>query len=144
MTVLLDTNVVLDLLLARKPFVQEAREIFLLIENGRLAGTLCATTVTTIHYLIQKELGKRKADETVRTLLRLFDIAQVDGSVLLEASRDEGSDYEDSVIAAAARRRSVSAIVTRDIQGFRHCDLDVMTPAEFLAFFLSTDDFPEA
>jgi hypothetical protein len=45
-----DTNIVLDVLLARNPFVVAAANIFGLIEQSRIEGLLCATTFTTIDY----------------------------------------------------------------------------------------------
>ncbi|HFD14569.1 MAG TPA: PIN domain-containing protein, partial [Epsilonproteobacteria bacterium] len=68
MKILLDTNVVLDLLLAREPFVTYAREIFVLIENAEIEGYLCANSVTTLHYLIGREKNKEEADEIISEL----------------------------------------------------------------------------
>ena len=69
MKILLDTNVVLDLLLAREPFVDLAREIFILIENKEIEGYLCATSVTTLHYLIGRETNKKEANQIIEKLL---------------------------------------------------------------------------
>jgi predicted nucleic acid-binding protein len=50
MRILLDTNVLLDFLLAREPFATEAREIWLACEQGRCTGYLAAISVTNIWY----------------------------------------------------------------------------------------------
>ena len=47
MKVLFDTNVVLDVLLARQPYAQVSTQLLSLADQGRLHGVLCATTVTT-------------------------------------------------------------------------------------------------
>ena len=52
MRVIVDTNVVLDVLLARKPFVSAAVQLFGLIERGQVEGMLCATSVTTLDDLL--------------------------------------------------------------------------------------------
>ncbi len=62
MKILLDTNVVLDLLMAREPFQQDALKLFSKIEKKELEGYLCATTITTIHYLMSKHSDKKRAD----------------------------------------------------------------------------------
>ena len=72
MRVLFDTNVVLDLLLDREPFVREALYLFTRVERSELVGLLCATTVTTVHYLLSRALEKKEALGHVRTLLSLF------------------------------------------------------------------------
>jgi len=135
MKILLDTNIVLDLLLAREPFVVAAREIFILIENAEVEGYLCATSVTTIHYLMQKGTDKAQADALIASLLTLFEVTPVTKETLLDASAYNGTDYEDSVIYAAAKVAEVDMIITRDNSGFKNSTISVLSPHEFLAFW---------
>lgn len=137
MKILLDTNVVLDLLLAREPFVDMAREIFNLIENNELEGFLCATSVTTLHYLIGRSSNKNEADSIVRDLLTLFSVSAVNHKVLSEASVNNGKDYEDSVIYTSAYLNNIDIIISRDKSGFSESKVSTLTPQEFLAFFHS-------
>lgn len=137
MKILLDTNVVLDLLLAREPFVDMAREIFNLIENNELEGFLCATSVTTLHYLIGRSSNKNEADSIVRDLLTLFSVSAVDHKILFEASVNNGKDYEDSVIYTSAYLNNIDFIISRDKSGFSESQVSTLTPQEFLAFFHS-------
>jgi len=135
MRVLLDTNIVLDLLLQREPFVNDARDIFLLIENNQIDGFLCATTITTLHYLISKSKNKEEANHIIKTLLKIFNIAPVDKTTLLNASDDIGIDYEDSVIYSSAKISKIDIIITRDNKGFKNSKVKVLKPKEFLAIF---------
>jgi len=135
--ILLDTNVVLDLLLAREPFVDLAREIFILIENKEIEGYLCATSVTTLHYLIGRETNKKEANQIIEKLLILFEVSPVTKKVLYDASANNGIDYEDSVIYTSAYYSDINIIVTRDKRGFKESKISSLTPKEFLAFFKS-------
>ena len=135
MKILLDTNIVLDILLAREPFVDEAREIFLLIENQQVEGFVCATTITTIHYLIGRQKDKASANALVLNLLKLFEVALVDKQILQDASLNNGVDYEDSVIYTSAKYAQVDMIVTRDKRGFKNSEISILKPKEFLAFW---------
>jgi len=135
MKVLLDTNIVLDLLLQREPFVDDARDIFLLIENNQIDGFLCATTITTLHYLISKSKNKEEANHIIKTLLKLFNITPVNKATLLKACDDIGIDYEDSVIYSSAKISKIDVIITRDKQGFKNSKVKVLKPKEFLAIF---------
>jgi len=83
--VLFDTNVVLDLLLDRKPFSLDAARCFSRVEAGEIEGWLCGTTVTTLHYLIRKSVGATRAREGISLLLSLFEIAPVNKAVLESA-----------------------------------------------------------
>src|SRR5271169_6036067 len=102
-TVLVDTNVVLDVLLNRQPHADGSAAVWALIETDSARGWLAAHAVTTIHYLIRRELGAVKAKRTVSTMLRVFGIAPVDGSVLQLALDLPFTDFEDAVTAAAAQ-----------------------------------------
>jgi len=137
MKILLDTNIVLDVLLAREPFVDLAREIFILIENGEIEGYLCATSVTTLHYLIGRETNKKEANEIIEKLLTLFEVSPVTKKILYNASINNGLDYEDSVIYTSAFYSAIDIIVTRDKKGFKESKISTLNPKEFLAFFKS-------
>ena len=132
MKILLDTNIILDLLLEREPFCFDAKEIFLMIENNKLDGFLCATTITTIYYLISKNLNKSKAGEITNKLLELFNITDVNKNILYEAIKNNGKDYEDSVIYTSAEYFGIDLILTRDKKGFKQSNIKVLKPNEFL------------
>ena len=133
MKVLLDTNVILDQLLAREPHGVLAEQVMSLADAGRLEGLICSTTVTTIHYLASKAIGARPAAEHIRKLLMVFDVAFVDRDVLRNALDNGFADFEDAVIHEAALRSGAAAIVTRDAKGFARSELPVFSPVEFLA-----------
>jgi len=137
MKILLDTNIVLDLLLLREPFVKNAREIFLLIENGDIEGYLCATSVTTLHYLVGREKSKKETNEIIENILTLFKVAPVDKKVLQIACKNNGNDYEDSVIYTASDFLNIDIIITRDKKGFLRSDISTMTSKEFMAFWMT-------
>ena len=130
--VLLDTNVVLDLLLARKPFDKDAVAIASAVARGELVAYIAATSVTTIHYIARKAIGTLEADRAIGRLLLLFQVAPVTEHVLSTALARAFSDFEDAVLDAAAELVSVNALITRDAQGFTLSKLPVFTPAAFL------------
>jgi predicted nucleic acid-binding protein len=131
--VLFDTNVVLDHLLEREPFVETAERLLSLVDTGALDGMVCATTVTIIHYLASKTVGASEAANYVRELLAIFDVAPVGRDVLRTASESGFSDYEDAVLYEAARAAGASAIVTRNGKDFTRSTLPVFAPGELLA-----------
>jgi predicted nucleic acid-binding protein len=130
--ILFDTNVVLDFLLDRKPFADAAAELFSRVETGDIVGFLCATTVTTVHYLAETAIGGKSARVQIGKLLRLFEIAPVNRIVLESALEGPITDFEDGVICEAARQVDAEAVVTRDARGFKKARLPVYTPVELL------------
>jgi predicted nucleic acid-binding protein len=131
--VILDTNVVLDVLLERRPFVLSAAEIFELAEQSRVVAFLCATTITTVDYLLRQSLSARESRQTLWKLLSLFEIAPVNRTVIEQAMRSRISDFEDAVLDEAGMLAGVEAIVTRNSRDFAGSRLRILDPLQFLA-----------
>ena len=140
MKVLFDTNVVLDVLLAREPHAGVAARLFDLVDNEQIDGAVCATTVTTVAYVATKAVGATQGRKLLRRLLDLFAVAAVDRQVLEEALRLDFADSEDAVIHEAARAWGAAGIVTRNGRDFGRASLPVFDPAELLAAVLATGD----
>jgi predicted nucleic acid-binding protein len=126
--ILVDTNVVLDVLLDRQPHVEASAAVWAVIESNRSEGLLSAHAVTTIHYLIRKELSAAKAKRTCSSILRVFRVAAVDAAVIEDALQLSMSDFEEAVTAAAARLAGCDYIVTRDPKGFRGSPVRPLPP----------------
>ncbi|MBI3209455.1 MAG: PIN domain-containing protein [Candidatus Solibacter usitatus] len=128
--ILFDTNVVLDVLLERQPHVKASAAAWAIVESGRTEGMLAAHAVTTLHYLLRREIGTIKATRAIAALLTVFGVAEVNGAVVQEALHLTGADFEDAVTAAAARLASCEWIVTRDPKGFRSSLVRTLRPEE--------------
>jgi len=122
---LIDTNVVLDLMLDRAPFAEDAAQLFDQAERGNISAVICGTTVTTIFYIAAKILGARKGKQAVGGLLSLCEVAPVGRAVLEAAIVSDFQDFEDAVLAAAGRIANVDAIVTRNARDFRNAGVPV-------------------
>jgi len=131
--VLVDTNVVLDVLLDRRPFAEAATQVFALIEESSIEGFLCATTVTTVDYLLGQALPPKEARAALQRLLDLFEIATVNRPVLEQALRSDISDFEDAVIEQSARLVAADAIATRNLTDFEKSSVTAFDPPELLS-----------
>jgi len=140
MRVLFDTNVVLDLLLNRDEFVDDASILISKVDTNEIDGFLCATTITTIHYLLEKSLNATQAAKHIKTLLNMFDIAPVSNETLEKALNPKFTDYEDSVLHEAALAVDVNSIVTRDYPGFKNATIPAYTPKELVAILSVSND----
>ncbi len=132
MKILLDTNVILDVLLNRQPFVLNAQRVWQACEEGRIDGYVAATSITNIHYLARKIGGIVDAEAAVQACLNTFQICTVDRRILEAAMSLPGNDYEDNVQAACAAVTGLDAIVTRDKQGFKNANILILPPADLL------------
>ncbi len=132
MTALVDTNVVLDVMLQRTPHLKDSASILAAIERGYCNGLLCATTVTTIFYIAQREIGEKNCRAEIAKLLSLFGVAAVGKPTLTTALATGFQDYEDSVLHESARSAGVDCIVTRNLKDFKRSKILAYTPAQFL------------
>jgi predicted nucleic acid-binding protein len=124
----LDANVVLDALLRRTPHAADSAAVWMAVETHAVDGIVAAHSVTTIYYLIRKQHGDAVGRRAVSRLLRVFNIALVDGAVIERALALAWPDFEDAVSAASAERAGCDMIVTRDPKGFRSSLIPVHTP----------------
>lgn len=60
MRVLVDTDILLDFLLQREPFFQNADLLFRAIDSGGIVGYITATTLTDIFYIARRHTGNIK------------------------------------------------------------------------------------
>ena len=130
MKVLFDTNIVLDVLMDRMPFSDAAAELFSKVEDGTIIGYLCGTTITTVYYLAAKTIGAARAQEEIKKMLGLFEVAPVNRQVIESALVADFSDFEDAVIHEAACHVGADVIVTRNQKDFRKSRISVYTSEE--------------
>ncbi len=139
MKVLFDTNIILDVLLDRKPFADHASFLMSRVEQAEIKGFLCATTVTTIHYLLAKYLDEGQALINIHSMMALFEVAAVNRIVIESALNSKFTDFEDSVLHESARHAGVEYIITRNIKDFKKSKIPAFTPTEFLSMLESLD-----
>lgn len=133
MKILFDTNVILDVILNRQPFAPNAILLVAAVEEKRIQGLLCATTLSTIDYLVSKALGTESSRATLKKLLQLFEVATVDYPVIQTAIESSIKDFEDAVLYEAAKRAGAVGIVTRNKKDFSPVDLPIYLPDELAA-----------
>ena len=130
MRILFDTNIIIDVVCKREPWAAQSIELLSLADKGDIEGILCATTITTMHYLLSSKLGREIAQREIKRFLNVFTIAAVDHRVLSAAESSGFSDFEDAVLYVAACRSGADAILTRNTKDFKHAKLPVYDPHE--------------
>lgn len=131
--VLLDTNILLDVLLFREPWVKQASAIWQANDEGKITCYVNASTVTDVYYIARRAAGSETAQEAVDTCLKSFEICTVDRNALEQARQLSDDDFEDNLQIACATISGLEAIVTRDHSGFQAATIPVLSPDEFLA-----------
>lgn len=138
MRALLDTNVVLDSLLARIPWHVDADEILRRSQPGVTDLAVSALTVANLFYIGRKLVGSARARQDVRTCLTAFQILPIDERTLLAADSLPGNDFEDNLQIAAAAAAHLDYIVTRNVADFSASSIRAVTPSQFIALLPPT------
>ena len=132
MRVLLDTNVLLDVLLRRDPWVVASSAVWQAHDEGQIAGQTIACAIADVFYVAHRLTMLETARTAAHICLEAFVICKVDHQILEQAQALPGSDFEDNLQIAFASLANLDATVTRDKKGFRVARMPVLTPAELL------------
>lgn len=135
--VFLDTNVIIDLLMNRHPFVAEAGRIFTLKEIFDFDVVVSALTIANLAYSIDRL--KKKPHRPIAKLLPLVKIVDLTSAIIEETVISAFDDFEDGIQHASALAAKVDVIVTRNGKDFKHSIIPVMSPRQFLEVFRSED-----
>ena len=138
MRVLVDTNVVLDVVLARKSWVAEATDLLDRIARRELEGFVAAHAVTTVFYVVERERDRRTALTAIGDLLSVVEVAEVGSGDFQRALTFGLRDFEDAVQAAACLRVGADFLVTRNAKDYKGAPVSVKAPGELLALLAAT------
>lgn len=133
MKILIDTNIILDFLLQREPFFQDAELLFKAIDDGKIVGYVTATTLTDIFYIARKHTSSiKQARQAISEVLTVMCVCSVDRAILESALNSGFDDFEDAVQIFSAVAQNLDAIVTRDNRGFVSSPIPVLSIQDLL------------
>ncbi len=133
MKVFLDADVILDLLLDRKPFNEEISAIFQLSIDHSIDLCVSPTTITNLHYIIGRIENKNSANSKTKNILKLVSIETIGESTIHKSIASKFNDFEDGVQYYCALEARHKIIITRNTKDFKESKLAVLTPKEFLS-----------
>ena len=133
MKIMCDTNIILDVLLEREPFVEDSYKVLCLCEEHKIDGFMSASSVTNIYYLVRKYTHSTElAYQAVGKLLEIIKVGSVTNNDVLMAFQKKAKDFEDCPVAICAESMHCNYIVTRNKKDFEDFDIPALTPKELL------------
>lgn len=140
MRMLIDTNVIMDVLVGRKPFLQHSQQVVKLCTDKVIHGYLAGHTITNLFYILRKYYNLEECRDILLGLLDIFSIISVNEEKLRRALLNkEFKDMEDCLQLECGRSASVTHIVTRNVKDFASSDIPCLTPDEVCAMFTDKD-----
>ena len=130
----IDTNILVDLVLARQEFLPNAQRVFALGYAGEVQLVVSALSFVNTIYLGRKY--KYPMDEVyvkLRLIADFVDVADLSGQNVIDMLNSGWKDYEDATQHRSAVDEQADCIITRNKKDFMASTIEVVTPSEFFA-----------
>lgn len=133
-SLLIDTNIIIDLLAKRDDFYSEAAQLFSLADKKEIKLKISSLSFANTNYILTRIKSAKEAREILRKFKVLVDILNLDDRIIELAISDEKfPDFEDGLQYYSALENAVDIIITRNKKDFKKSKLPVLTAKEFLA-----------
>lgn len=133
MTLLIDTNILLDVLLDRTEFVKASSMVWKLCETEQAEGCISTLSFANIMYIMRKQLTPAQIEEVFGQLKLIFSFAALNAAVLSKAVNMKWDDFEDAIQSATAESIHADYIITRNLKDFSQSKVTALLPDELLA-----------
>lgn len=119
MVILVDTNIIIDVLMKREPYMQEAQEILVKCATREVMGVLAAHSIPNLFYILRKAYTLEERRSFVKNLCHIFNISELNAKKMLSAAENEDFlDFEDCLQEECAFESLADYIVTRNPSDF--------------------------
>jgi len=133
--VFVDTDIILDLALARKPFLKASHAVLSLLENNIALAYVSSNCIANIYYVLRKAGGDKKAREFITCLLKYLTVISIEHYDVINGLKSNISDFEDALQHYSAVRNQCDCIITRNIEDYKNSMINVYSPIEFLNLY---------
>ena len=131
--ILVDTNVLLDYLLEREPFFEDAKQVILSCTDGKTKGCIAAHSISNMFFILRKDYNARERREILSNFCMIFDVEGIDKEKLLSGLANEDfSDFEDCLQMECAKSYGAEYIVTRNVSDYAASEIKAVLPSEYL------------
>lgn len=130
MTLLIDANILLDVLLDRQPHTHASSIVWKLCETGRVKGIVSALSFADIVYIMRKSLDPERVEMLLDSLSLIFSFEDLHAADLQKAASMRWNDFEDALQAVTAKRIHADRIVTRNTRDYAASPVPAVTPEE--------------
>lgn len=133
MKILIDTNVLIDYLMRRIPYSDDAEKLLFLCKNMQVKGCMAAHSVMNILYILRKEMTLAERKAFMLCLSEFIEIIGIDRKKIINILTDNSfADVEDCLQTECAKAFSADYIITRNTKDFASSSIPAVTPDEFI------------
>jgi len=130
--VFVDTNVLLDILMERTPWANDAAVLFSMADRKEIELLCCSLSFSTAIYLMQRFKYTRKEIVSKLSIIKsICAVTTVNEAVIDRMLQSDFNDLEDAIQYYSALAFGAEAIVTRNIKDFTASKIPVVSPHDF-------------
>ena len=133
--VFIDTDIILDVALAREPFFSASKIILAMAENNIIIGTVSSNCVANIYYILRKVGGDSKARKFISHIVKYITVITINHQNVLDALKSKFVDFEDALQHYSAAENRCEYIITRNTADYKTSKINVLLPEEFVRMF---------
>jgi phycocyanin beta chain len=141
--VLVDGEILLDILLDRDVFAEEASKLWQLVESEQIEAYVTPTTLSKIFEIGRESQGVEIAWQAVSQFQEIMKVCPVDANIIQKASSFKLDDFEVAVQLACATVMKLDVIITRKIQEFYPFFQDFQDIYEGIFSVVTAEEFLE-
>jgi predicted nucleic acid-binding protein len=130
--VLIDTDVLIDVALDRRPFSAPAGHLLDALQDRRGKGYVAWHSISNFYYMVSPKKGSPGAKDFIRDLLRFTDVSPAGTRDVLYAVGLRMADFEDALQCAAAVACEAEVIATRNFRDYRNSPVPARNPQAVL------------
>ena len=131
--ILIDTNVLLDYVLTREPFYEDAKNIVIVCADGKIKGCIAAHSISNMFFILRKDYNAKERREILVNLCSIFDVEGIDKTKLMAGLQNENiSDFEDCLQMECAKTYGAEYIVTRNVGDYTSSEIKAIMPKDYL------------
>ena len=139
MKLLIDTNIVLDVLLKREPFYQDAVKVMNMAQYNDVREYISASAVTDIYYIAYRQIKDRTLVlELIKRLLMVVSVAAVSEWEIRNAMKTGWKDFEDAVQYSVAFLNEMDGLITRNPKDYEEADINIWSPEQVLREYVNS------
>ncbi|HBC87763.1 MAG TPA: hypothetical protein DCZ94_12480 [Lentisphaeria bacterium] len=132
MRILVDTDILIDVALDRKPFSNDASLLLDKLEMKQADGFIAWHSLSNLYYICSSSIQDRKLKEYIKELLMFLSVSATTSKDASYALGLNVGDFEDALQISAAISCKAEFIVTRNIRDFKHSPVPACLPGEII------------
>lgn len=132
MRLLIDSNILLDVLMAREEYYMPSYTLWKMCEKGLADGYISSLSFANIVYIMRKQLRYDEIDKLLWNIKNAFLFTDLTLEHFEKAASMKWRDFEDAVQSATASRIGADYIITRNTKDYQASQVKALTPEDFI------------